>query len=76
MKTAKIFRSGNNQAVQLPKEFRVPDDEVFIKRLGETIVLIPKKGDRWKNVKACTGRFKGGLKRRQPKTFDKTSCPA
>jgi len=34
MKTAKIFRSGNSQAVRLPKEFRVPDDEVFIKKTG------------------------------------------
>ncbi len=29
MKTAKIFRSGNSQAVRLPKEFRITDDEVF-----------------------------------------------
>ncbi len=75
MKTAKIFRSGNSQAVRLPKEFRVPDDEVFIKKSGETIVLIPKKGDRWENVKACAGRFKGGLERRQPRIFDKPRWP-
>ena len=31
---------------------------------GETIVLLPKKGGRWKNVKACVGRFKGKLERR------------
>lgn len=34
MKIAKVFRSGNSQAVRLPKEFRVSDDEVFIKRTG------------------------------------------
>ena len=75
MKTAKIFRSGNSQAVRLPKEFRVPNDEVFIKKTGDTIVLIPKKGDRWKNVKACAGRFKGSLERAQPQEFDERSWP-
>ncbi len=75
MKTAKIFRSGNSQAVRLPKEFRVSDDEVFIKKAGETIMLIPKKGDRWKNVKACAGRFKGRLERKQPAVFDERDWP-
>jgi antitoxin VapB len=75
MKTAKIFRSGNSQAVRLPKEFRVTDDEVFIKKTGGMIVLIPKKGGRWKNVKACAGRFKGELERKQPRTFDERPWP-
>lgn len=75
MKTAKVFRSGNSQAVRLPKEFRVPSDQVFIKKTGETIVLIPKKGDRWKNVKACAGRFKGQWERNQSRTFDVRAWP-
>ena len=28
------------------------------------------KSDRWKNVKAVSGRFKGSLKRNQPETTD------
>ena len=75
MKTAKVFRSGNSQAVRLPKEFRVPEGEVFIKKTGETIVMIPKKGDRWKNVKACVGRFKGHLERNQPRAIDERDWP-
>lgn len=75
MKTAKIFRSGNSQAVRLPKEFRVPEDEVFIKKAGDNIVLIPKKGDRWKNVKACAGRFKGHLVRKSRQSFDERDWP-
>ena len=34
MKTAKIFKHGNSQAVRLPKEFRFADDEVLIQRSG------------------------------------------
>jgi antitoxin VapB len=41
MKTAKLFRNGQSQAVRLPKEFRFDGDEVFIKKLGSTVVLIP-----------------------------------
>ncbi len=43
MKTAKIFRSGNSQAVRLPKEFCITDDEVFIKKAGDNLVLMPKQ---------------------------------
>ena len=28
MKTAKVFKHGNSQAVRLPKEFRLPGDRV------------------------------------------------
>ena len=43
MKTAKIFRSGNSQAVRIPKEFRLEGDEVEIQRHGSTLVLRPKR---------------------------------
>ena len=43
MKTAKIFQSGNSQAVRIPKEFKLKAAEVEILRRGETLVLRPKK---------------------------------
>lgn len=46
METAKVFPNGRSQAVRLPKEFRFDTDEVFITRLGNAVVLIPKK-DSW-----------------------------
>ena len=39
MDTARVFRSGNSQAVRLPKQFRVSGDEVEIFRRGKEIVL-------------------------------------
>ena len=42
MKTAKLFKNGESQAVRLPKEFRFPGKEVFIKRVGSAVVLLPK----------------------------------
>lgn len=42
---AKVFQSGNSQAVRLPKEFRLDCSEVEIYRRGEEIVLrVPQKG--------------------------------
>jgi antitoxin VapB len=43
MKTAKVFKSGNSQAVRIPKEFHLDDDEVEIRRRGKTLVLEPRK---------------------------------
>jgi antitoxin VapB len=36
---ARVFRSGNSQAVRLPKEFRFEVDQVEIFRRGDEIVL-------------------------------------
>jgi len=41
MKTAKLFRNGQSQAVRLPKEFRFEGEEVFIKKTGNVVMLIP-----------------------------------
>ncbi len=40
---AKIFKSGNSQAVRLPKDFRFEESEVEIYRDGDKVVLMPIK---------------------------------
>jgi len=42
VKTAKLFKNGDSQAVRLPREFRFAGDEVLIKRVGSAVVLLPK----------------------------------
>lgn len=42
MRTAKVFRSGNSQALRLPKEFRFKGKEVEIFRRGIEVVLREK----------------------------------
>ncbi len=53
--TAKVFRSGNSQAVRLPKEFRFDVDEVEITREGDAVVLRPRGGlaERWPGLRAA-----------------------
>ena len=43
MATARVFRSGNSQAVRLPREFQVKSKELEIFRRGEEIVLREKQ---------------------------------
>jgi antitoxin VapB len=41
METAKLFQNGKSQAVRLPKEFRFGSDRVYIKRIGNVVILLP-----------------------------------
>lgn len=42
METAKVFENGRSQAIRLPKKFRFTAEEVFVQRLGEAVILMPK----------------------------------
>lgn len=66
METAKLFINGRSQAVRLPKEFRFEGDEVFIKRVGDAVVLLPRHG--WGTLFAALDAFEPGfrLEREQP----------
>lgn len=56
MKTAKIFQNGQSQAVRLPKEFRFDDNEVFIKKTGNVVQLIPRC-DSWNSLFSSLKKF-------------------
>jgi antitoxin VapB len=44
MATAKVFKSGNSQAIRLPKEFRLKVTQVELIRQGDDIIIRqPKK---------------------------------
>ena len=43
METAKLFANGKSQAIRLPKEYRFSGDEVYIKKVGNTVMLFPKE---------------------------------
>lgn len=42
MSTAKVFKSGNSQAIRLPKEFQFDVSEVEIFKQGDDVVLRKK----------------------------------
>ena len=44
---AKVFQNGRSQAIRIPKEFRVDTTEVYIEKVGETLVIRPKPQNKW-----------------------------
>jgi antitoxin VapB len=54
--STKVFISGNSQAIRLPKEFQVNDKELFIQRVGNSIILFPKT-DPWKTFEESLTEF-------------------
>ena len=49
MDTARLFLNGRSQAVRLPKEFRFEGDRVYVKRVGNAVVLLPYSGS-WESL--------------------------
>lgn len=73
MQIAKVFKSGNSQAVRLPKEFAVDDTELFIHKVGNTIILTSKK-DIWSSFEESISQFSDDLfseGREQPEMQDR-----
>ena len=57
MDTAKLFRNGRSQAVRLPKEYALPGDEVYVKRINGIVMLIPKEEDPWEPFIKSLNKF-------------------
>ena len=56
MNTAKLFKNGKSQAVRLPKQFKFKGSEVYIKRIGRNVMLIPKD-DPWESLISSLDNF-------------------
>jgi antitoxin VapB len=56
MMTATLFQHGDHQAVQLPKAFRFSGTEVYIKQVGNALVLLPLDHP-WETLLASLTQF-------------------
>lgn len=45
---AKVFKSGNSQAIRIPKELRLKSDKVYIKKINNELLIIPDENV-WEN---------------------------
>ncbi len=70
MDTAKLFINGRSQAVRLPKLYRFEGKEVYVKKVSEGVLLLPKDQTVWdaweRNLQKYDSPFMVG--RDQPKT--------
>ena len=57
MQTATVTTRGESQSVELPKGFQINGEEVFVKRLGRSVLLIPKDADPWDLMAASLDEF-------------------
>ncbi|MEI6691328.1 MAG: type II toxin-antitoxin system VapB family antitoxin [Chlorobium sp.] len=67
MDTARVFQSGRSQAVRLPKEYRLPGKEVYVRHFGNGVLLLPVDKT-WATLEAALHEFEQGfqLQRNQP----------
>jgi antitoxin VapB len=41
MQTARLFANGRSQAVRLPKECQFSGEDVYIRKVGDAVILFP-----------------------------------
>ena len=56
MQTAKLFNNGRSQVVRLPKELRFSGEDVYVKKIGNMVILLPKD-DPWSAMVNSLSQF-------------------
>ncbi len=72
--TAKVFRSGNSQAVRLPKNLQFDTDEVEILKRGDEIILRKKPTNLLAAFMALAA-VEGAIERQQPAIQERDFTP-
>ena len=72
---AKLFQHGRSQAVRLPKEFRFEGTEVFVRRMGDDVVLSKHPGPSMRRLIDSLDMFEPGfrIEREQPPVQERTA---
>ena len=55
MYTAKVFQSGNSQAIRIPKEMQTSEKEFIIRKSGNCLFLLPTD-DPWALLRQAIGQ--------------------
>jgi len=56
MDSAKLFKNGRSQAIRLPKEYRFPGKQVYLKRVGKGVLVLPQD-ESWDSFFAALDMF-------------------
>ena len=72
MDTAKLFEHRKSQAVRLPNEYRFQGNKVYIKKVGNAVVLIPEQHS-WQSLVESIDLFSDDFmaERSQPDVQDR-----
>ncbi|MBF0242373.1 MAG: AbrB/MazE/SpoVT family DNA-binding domain-containing protein [Desulfamplus sp.] len=58
MEKAKLFISGQSQAVRLPNSLRFEGDEVYIKKISSGVLLVSEKQSIWDSWEYNLNKYK------------------
>jgi len=58
LKETRVFMNGSSQAVRIPKGFRFQSNVVYLKKVSEGLLLIPKEG-RFQAMRDSLSEFTG-----------------
>jgi antitoxin VapB len=47
MKTAVVVTEPGGQVIHLPRDIRLEGEEVFVKQIGQSVLLVPKCANPW-----------------------------
>lgn len=56
-KKTTVFTNGQSQAIRIPKEFRVNGKTVYIKKVGNCLMIIPIEKSLWQSLIDACGEF-------------------
>ena len=81
-KTARVFMNNRSQAVRLPKEFQFSVSEVFIRKVGDEVILSPRP-ESWdeylQSAPAAATDYMEGVEdlplQERPSLLDETHAP-
>lgn len=68
---AKIFKNGASQAIRIPKKYRVTTEEVYITKVGDSLIITPKRTDRIEAMFKAIEEFEDKININRDKEFDK-----
>jgi len=69
---AKVFKNGRSQAIRLPKECRVNSEEVYIEKIGQSLIIVPKDKSKWDIMRNALEALEDfDFERNQPKVQER-----
>lgn len=70
-RSVRLFRNGRNQAVRIPRELELPGTEALIRKEGNTLILVPQRGNSLLETLKSLKPLRGSL----PKVPDRPAEP-
>jgi antitoxin VapB len=57
MKTATVVTQADGQIVRLPSDVHLAGDEVLVRQVGQSVILVPKQAGPWQSLLDSLGQF-------------------